>query len=339
MVRIIAALLVSAAVVVLVARLVKFLVELLTPRTLRLRYALLGVLVAVFAAFFVAVHNRPGDRERIEATIEAVSTSTDPAVCRADETQRFLEQSTGQRAPFADDYCESAAGRGRADSVEISDVSVDGDSASALVANSGGSFDGSSLRLALKAEGRQWRVDRLTGFASFDRAGFRRAYRRSFLEFGSPAAAAACAVERESRLSDAELERMLLAGRQMRFARITAECDRGGVERSLGGEAAYEGFRLPTSAVECIQGRIGSAGAGTLARLQLDLIAFGRIVIDCDSDAYVSYLRRELSEDDGFDPAVVRCALARIRRLPAAGAIRLVYDDERLDELTGSCGA
>ena len=337
--RVIAVLLVFAAVVVLVALFVKFLVELVTPRTLRLRYALLGVLIAVFAAFFVVLHNRPGDRERIETTIEAVSTSTDPAVCRSEETQRFLEQSTGQACPVRRRLLR-IGGRSRAGRF--------GRDQRRLGRRGHGERPGRQLRRLLRwlqapgeADGgrRSLESGRLTGFASFDRAGFRRAYRRSFLEFGSPAAAAACAVAREGRLSDAELERMLLEGRRMRFARIGAECDRAGVERRLAGEAAYAGFRLPTSAVECIQGRIGSAGAGTLARLQLDLVAFGRIVIGCDSDAYLSYLRRELSEADRLDPAVVKCALARIRRLPGAGEIRLGYDDERLDELTDSCGA
>ena len=331
-------LLISVAALAAFAALLKIVFERLTGRVLRFRYAMLGVLAVIIALFLVVQLNRPGDRDRIDATIEAVSTSADPAACRADETARFLEQSTGQPLPFAYAACESRANAGRADSVEISEVSVEGDVATALVTNSGGSFDGSTLRVRLAKDGRHWKVDELTGFADFDRSGFRRAYRHSFLEFGSSPEAVACAARRESRLSDAKLRREILARGQMRFARIAAGCDRAGIERSLAAEAAYSGFRLPSPAVQCVQARIRSAGVGVLARLQLDLDAFGRVVVSCDSDAYVSYLRRELSETEHLDPSASRCALAHIRRLPVNKVIRLSYEDEGLAELAASCG-
>jgi hypothetical protein len=83
-------------------------------------------------------------------------------------------------------------------------------------------------------------------------------------------------------------------------------------------------------------GKTRAAPAATLVRLQVDPIAYGKLVVSCDPEAFVDYLRRELV---GFRGAAAACSRAHIHRLTVPQAIRLSYDDERLGEIASACGS
>ena len=113
-----------------------------------------------------------GDEAQVTEAIETAATSTDPAICTTLQTQAFVEQtqfSTGTEAVTA---CEDGAAQGVADSVEVSDISVDGTTATAEAAFTGGQLDGQTLAISLVKEGDQWKLDSLDQFVDFDQAAF-----------------------------------------------------------------------------------------------------------------------------------------------------------------------
>jgi hypothetical protein len=296
----------------------------------------LGVLMlAIIVAGVVHALNRPGDRTRIERTIEAVATTTDPSYCDSAMTDAYMEQVTGVGRPFADEACEGEASRRGADSVEVSHVSIDGDRAIAVVTYRGGSLDGSTARIRLVREGRRWKVDRRLAITRFNRERFRRAYRIRFQEFGAPKSAVRCALTRERRLTDPEVKRYLLSDDPDPFARIAVECDREGIERSLLGSVA--GAELDAAGTRCAERRLASEPGATLARLQFDLPAHGRLIAACDRDAVVAYAHRKLVAEGDESPAEIACIVDALRALPPAGQFRLTYDEERYEALYDRC--
>jgi hypothetical protein len=78
-----------------------------------------------------------------------------------------------------------------------------------------------------------WKMDRLLGFARFDRAGFERAYRRRLVRFEAPQSAIECVLGATRRLPTQRLEAILLNPSRQTFGTILVRCDRAGVERSL----------------------------------------------------------------------------------------------------------
>ncbi len=110
------------------------------------------------------------DEDTIVEVIEASATSTDPADCEALSTQAFLEQTQLSKGEEAVESCEENAKETKddPDSVEVSDVEVDGSDATAVAAFAGGNFDGQTFTVALVEEDGDWKLDEITGFAEFD---------------------------------------------------------------------------------------------------------------------------------------------------------------------------
>jgi hypothetical protein len=304
-------------------------------RTLMVLGGLMLVLIA-FAAFRIATHDRPSTEERIERNIDVVFTSGNPGYCDDLTTRHYLEQTTDEPWPFADEACEIYAGEGTTQSVAVSRVRVEGGRATARVIPSGGSLDGATVTVALVDEDGYWRLDRLVAIDRFDRAAFRRNYRRSFLTFGSSQSAASCAVEREERLSDAEIERGLLGGGASLFEPIAVECDRAGVERNTVAAIAGPEYGYPASGIACVERRLKEAedefvvAAGHAG-------PFGQLLLACDPRAPFDMLEHQLRAEDEFDREADECILAAFRRLSPVQAYRRGYEDERHAALLEGC--
>ena len=293
----------------------------------------IGVLVLVVGSFVVHRVFFPSDERRIERTIEQFATSSNPSLCDEKATDAYLEQSTGAEPPFADEICEVES-EPATDSVDVSEVSVDGDSATALVAYSGGYFDGAESELRLVEEDGVWKVDRRLSIAHLDRTAFRSAYRESFREFGSPDERVRCAMSREAELSDADVRRSVLEQSGAVFTRIAVACDRPGVEREVRGSLAHGG--LSSAGAACVDRRLATVGAARLARMQVDLPIYGRLVTDCDRDAVVRFTRRE-SIAGGDDTEETACLVSALRALPPVRQFRLTYEDDRYEALYDRC--
>jgi ABC-type glycerol-3-phosphate transport system substrate-binding protein len=138
---------------------------------LKKRHLLLISALLVSALALVACGSSgSGDEEKIEEAIETSATASDPANCTKLETLAFSEQSTGESGDAAVRECEEEAKdpEGKADSVVVSEVEVDGSKATANAAITGGSLEGQTASIALVEEDGQWKLDQITGFVKLD---------------------------------------------------------------------------------------------------------------------------------------------------------------------------
>ena len=137
------------------------------------RHLLLLSALIVSALALVACGSSGGnDEAEIEEAIETSATASDPANCTKLETLNFSEQSSGESGKAALKACEEEAqdSEGKAESVAVSEVEVDGTKATADAAITGGSLGGQTASLALVEEDGQWKLDEITGFVKLDQA-------------------------------------------------------------------------------------------------------------------------------------------------------------------------
>jgi hypothetical protein len=121
------------------------------------------------------------DEDQISAAIERAATSGDPAACTEVETVNFVQQTSGEPGDSAEEAlqsCQQEAADTVAESVDVRDIEVDGDSATAKAAVTGSFFDGQTLDIALIKEGDQWKLDEFKGFEDFDRGAMADAIRQ-----------------------------------------------------------------------------------------------------------------------------------------------------------------
>jgi hypothetical protein len=321
----------------LLALFVVSLVRSVRLRTFHGQQLLAGGLLLVLILFAVQRLDRPSPETKIERVIGVVATSTNPAYCVELTTERYLEQTTGVEMPFADDACESDASQGAAESVEVREIAIDGGRASAIVANTGGSFDGSQLEVRLVEQGGDWRLDRLVGFADFDREKFRLAYARKLQALDFPDEAVECVLGQEEKFSGAQVERAVLSPADNFFASIAVDCYREGVERSVLGPIEDPAFDFPESGVKCAERRIRMATDAELVQLQFDIPTYNRLLLSCDRRAFFDYYRQGLAEVSELDRAAVVCVMEAFRGRSTASLIHLIYEQSRYEALIDAC--
>src|SRR5215216_5022535 len=136
----------------------------------RLAAAIVAAILVTFALAACGGDDSSEDEDQITEAIELAATSGDPAACTEAETQRFVEQTSGgATGQEAIKQCQQDAENIAADQVDVTDVEVDGDSATANAEVTGSFFDGQTLDLGLVKEGDQWKLDEFRGFQDFDR--------------------------------------------------------------------------------------------------------------------------------------------------------------------------
>ncbi len=127
-------------------------------------------LLLVSALALSACGGGESDEDKIASVIETAATSTDPAACEETQTVSFMEQSSGKEGMEAVEDCEEEAENEEesAESVDVSEVEIKGEEATATAAFSGGNLDGQSLVVALVEEEGDWKLDEAVEFAKFD---------------------------------------------------------------------------------------------------------------------------------------------------------------------------
>jgi hypothetical protein len=173
-----------------------------------------GVIAVVVAGSLVVGGCGDDDSEDEDAIVEAIENSAasgDPAACTESQTQAFTEQTTGETGEAAIKQCERDA-EDSADDAEVSNLEIDGDSATADVTLIGSFFDGQTLSVGLISEGGEWLVDELTGFPEgFDLEAFRTSFTELIVEEeGAPPETADCVVGNLEGLSDEEIEAVFI---------------------------------------------------------------------------------------------------------------------------------
>jgi hypothetical protein len=168
------------------------------------------------------------DEDQITEAIETSVESTDPADCTELLTQAFLEQTEFEQGQAAVRSCEESAPdtSGKPDSIEVSEVEVDGDAATASVAFEGGNFDGQTLAVSLVKEDDQWKVDRIDSFVEFDQAAFADAFEGTSVKGDDPLTQeqAACIAENFRTGPPDVVQEALLSGDPERLAPAFEGC-------------------------------------------------------------------------------------------------------------------
>jgi len=190
--------------------------------------ALIGSCLLFAALFLAACGGGESEEEKIVGAIETSATSNDPSTCTEFATENFNEQITGQEGEAAVQECEkNAAEEETAESADVSNVEVDGSSATADVALTGGSFGGQTLAVALVEEDDQWKLNEVTGFADLDLPRLVESLQEGLSESNQfPRDVLACIVEGVEESSQAEVEELFFGSSYQGFAELVESCSK-----------------------------------------------------------------------------------------------------------------
>ncbi len=193
------------------------------------RLLLLPCLLILSALALAACGDSGSSAEsEIEEAIETSATSGDPANCTKFETVNFAEQNTNKSGKEATKACEEEAKKdpeSKAESVEVSEVEVDGSKATANAALNGGNFDGQTVTIALVEEEGGWKLDELTGFAKFDQGAIAQVFEAQLEESGELSSKqTSCIVEGIEEMPQAEIEEVILSGNSTSVEELAEGC-------------------------------------------------------------------------------------------------------------------
>ncbi len=142
--------------------------------------------------------------------ITRAATSGDPAACTDAQTAKFTLQTSGEpnaSAAQAVQSCEKDAADTAADKIDVTDVEVDGDSATAKAHATGSTFDGQTLDVALVKEGGQWKLDDFKGFDDFNKDAMVASFKKQLeAEPNANPQAVNCVVQQFQAASDQQIE-------------------------------------------------------------------------------------------------------------------------------------
>jgi hypothetical protein len=297
----------------------------------RIAFVIATVVVSLFV-FQRLTGDSTSDVAAVRATVLKAARSANPSYCDQLTTRRYLEQTTGSRGAGAIYTCRNATRRSlRPRRVDVFDIRVSDDRATALVSYVGGLFDGSTVRIQLQKQDATWKLDRRIRFTSFDRSAFERWYRNYLsrhLRF-SPAEAG-CVIARFDGLRARDLERVLLNDRPGILA-IVIRCGRAPINKSLLAAS-------PRSMRGCMGTVLAQRSDLQIAALFTDPAQFYAIQLRCDRGLLLDSYRRRLEQSDNDYPSdTVDCFISSLARLPNRALARTVVDYEKLEARIDAC--
>ena len=189
----------------------------------------LTVMVAALALGLAACGGDDGGEEedQISEAIETSVLTTDPADCTRLQTQRFVEQvnfSTGEEA-IADCEEDVADTSNDPDEVDVSEIEVDGDAATADVTFTGGVFDGSTLTVALVKEDDQWKLDEITDIPTLDLESFQESFTSQLESEGEiPPQVSECIADEINSASGEQVKSSILGGTEQDLVALFEAC-------------------------------------------------------------------------------------------------------------------
>ena len=182
----------------------------MTKSTLGVASMAIAVLAALALSACGGGGGNSADEDQISAVITRAATSGDPAACTDAQTAKFTLQTSGspnQSAAQAVQTCEKDAAQTAADKMDVSDIQVDGDSATAKAHATGSTFDGQTLDVALVKEGGQWKLDDFKGFENFNKDAMVASFRKQLeAEPNSNPQAVNCVVQQFQAATDTQIE-------------------------------------------------------------------------------------------------------------------------------------
>lgn len=167
------------------------------------------------------------DEDQITAAIEQAATTDEAANCTEVQTQAFSEQTEFTQGAEAVTTCEENAGDGdiAGDSVEVENIEVDGETATADVTFTGGGLNGQALAVSLVKEGGQWKLDSLDEFITFDKASFAQGLVEGASSDGETSQQAIDCIEQAIIATpDEELQTIYLSGDERQLVGLFGQC-------------------------------------------------------------------------------------------------------------------
>ena len=194
---------------------------------LLLPVALIAMAMALTACGGGSSSSGGGEEAAIEEAIETSATSSDPSKCTEVQTEAFNEIETGTTGEESLKACEEEAEAESepAESVTVSNISEDGDTATAEVAIKGGSLEGQAVEVGLTNEEGDWKLNELVGFTKYDPAGIASLVEEKLEEEGGKSAAiATCVAEGIEEMSEEEAETFVFEQNAEGIEEIATTC-------------------------------------------------------------------------------------------------------------------
>jgi hypothetical protein len=165
--------------------------------------------------------------DEVTEVIEQAATTKDPSNCTELQTLRFTEQNTGEKGKAAIKSCEESANEEeQAEEAKVSNVSVNGEKATAETEFIGGSLGSQTLSVALVEEDGDWKLDQIEGFANYDGKALEETFLKRFEESpeGLTKQQYTCIAEGIGKASTAEAETMFLSGDSTKIEELAKGC-------------------------------------------------------------------------------------------------------------------
>jgi hypothetical protein len=162
--------------------------------------------------------SRSGGNEEaaIEEAVEKSATTNDPSKCTELQTQAFNEQEKATSGKEATEICEEEAEEGEspAESVDVSNIKVDGETATADAEIHGSALNGQTVALELQNEEGDWKLNEFVKFAKFDATTLGESFEKEFTaaEGEVSPGLAKCIYEGIGKLSQEEAEAVAFEG-------------------------------------------------------------------------------------------------------------------------------
>lgn len=160
--------------------------------------------------------NSGDEKDQIAIVIREATTGGKPADCKRLETLPFMEQTVQIKGKEALKACEEHLSevKDNPKAVVVSKVAVEGSGATADVAFTGGGFNGQTATIALVKDGDQWKLDKIEGFAKFNRAKLIEQFETKLADASSAfkKSTVSCFVKKMEKASEAEIEELVLSG-------------------------------------------------------------------------------------------------------------------------------
>jgi hypothetical protein len=169
-----------------------------------------------------------GEEAKVEEAIEESAISSDPSKCTEFQTAAFNENESGQKGAAATKACEeeTEAKGDEAEKVTISNVKVDGESATAEVEVEGTGLNGQAVEVEAVEEDGDWKLNKFLGFTKFDASSLAEVLEKELgKEEGVSASLAKCVSEGVAELSKSDAESMVFEKDLKPVEEIAESCE------------------------------------------------------------------------------------------------------------------